>query len=190
MLYGRISETPTTDMPTVLELLQERFDQEATGYPGPLPGWDAAAGEWAVQVVFHAAQLLLYRSHDREALTGYFTGFGRPKTAAAILSADIILRYLPSILRQLEAIDVEDELIPLLNGVLREWHYTGLLADLSPEDAIDTILAEECLAQLYADRVIERKNKEVAARPELQGLVLAALGDHTEIFWKDLSIAI
>ena len=190
VLYGRIDEVPPAEMQAVLALLKERFEREAVGYPGTSPAWDAAAAGWAIKIVFHAAQLLLYRSHEAEALTYYFTSFDHPKTAAAIVSADSCLRYLPSILRQLESIDVEDELIPILQEVLREWHYTGLLVNSPPEaENLATILENECLRQLYVDRIIETKNHEMAARTQVQGLVRAAMGGHPEAYWNDLTLA-
>jgi hypothetical protein len=191
VLYGRIDEVPTEEMQAVLELLQERFKQEASGYPGAMPHWDPAAASWAVKVLFHAAQLLLYRSHEAEALVHYFPNFGHPQTAAAIISADGCLRYLPGILRHLEAIDVEDELIPILKELLQEWHYSGLLAD-SPEEPADltSVLGDECLARLYVDRIIETKNKAMAAQPELRGLVLAALGNHEKTYWNALKLTL
>ena len=190
ILYGRTDEIPTADMQAVLELLEERFEREAIGYPGPPLKWDAVAAGWSVKVIFYAAQLLLYRSHDVDDLAYYFAGLGQPKTAAAIASADICLRYLPSILRQLEAIDVEDVLIPILQGVLHEWHYTGLLAGLTPDPKnLEAILEDESLTQLYVDRVIETKNRAAAALPELSGSIVGALGNHAEVYWKELNVA-
>ncbi len=188
VLYGRIDAVPDAEMQAVLVLLERHFEQEAIGYPGTAPKWDARAAAWSAKVVFHAAQLLLYRSHEADALTHYFPAFARPKTPAAILSADRCLRYLPGILLQLEAIDVEDDLIPILKEVLCQWHYSGLLAGL-PFDAVDlrTVLENECLAQLYVDRVIKTKNRAMAKRPELQGSVRAALGDYAEVYWKALT---
>ena len=189
-LHGRIDEVPAADMRVVLEVLKERFEREATGYPGPPLKWDAIAAGWSVKVVFYAVQLLLYRSHDVDDLAYYFAGLGQPKTAAAIASADICLRYLPSILRQLEAIDVEDVLIPILQGVLHKWHYTGLLAGLTPDPKnLEAILEDESLMQLYVDRVIETKNRAAAALPELSGSIVGALGNHAEVYWKELNVA-
>ena len=172
-----------------MEVLKERFEWEATGYPSTSPKWNTEAASWAVRVVFHAAQLLLYRSQEVADLAHYFTSFSQPKTAAAIASADICLRYLPSILRELEAIDVEDELIPILRGMLHEWHYTGLLADPTPDPKnLEVVLGDESLTQLYVDRIIETKNRAAAALPELRGLVLGALGNHAEVYWNDLKL--
>lgn len=191
VLYGRIDEVPNAEMQAVLALLKERFEQEATGYPGPMPRWDPVAAGWAAKVLFHAAQLLMYRSQEADALGDYFPGFGLPQTAAAIISADGCLRYLPGILRHLEAIDVEDELIPILKEVLREWHYSGLLADSPPIPTdLTTVIEDECLMRLYVDRIIETKNKTMAARQELRGLVLAALGNHRIAYWKALNSAL
>ncbi|NJC27101.1 hypothetical protein [Neolewinella antarctica] len=189
VLYGRIDEVPEMEMKAVLKLLEERFVKEATGYPATAPAWDSAATGWAVKVVFHAAQLLMYRSHEADALAHYFPRFGQHRTAAAIISADICLRYLPTIVRHLEVIDVEDELILILKEILREWHYTGLLADLPPEPAnLNLILENECLVRLYVDRVIETGNEVMAGREELRGMVLAVLGNHGATYWKELKL--
>ena len=190
ILYGKVDGVSTTEMEAVLELLKERFERVATGYPGPTPRWDPEAAGWAALVLFHAAQLMLYRSHKADALVDYFPAFDHPKTAEAIISADSCLRYLPAILRHLEAIDVEDELIPILKNLLGEWHFSGLLADSPPEPTdLTTVVEDECLAGLYVDRIIETKNKTLARRPEFQGLVSSALGNHAKEYWKALKPA-
>jgi len=187
VLYRRIDEVSTSESEAVTALLKEQFDREAAGYPGTTPCWHPEAAAWAARVLFHAAQLVLYRSHDAESLEHYFPVFDRTKTADAVISADICLRYLPDVLRFLAEIDVDDALIPVLESVLGEWHYSGLLADPTPEPAdLTTVVENDCLARLYADRVIKTKNEAMAARPELRSLVLTALGDHGATYWKIL----
>jgi len=187
VLYGRIDAVPETETREVQLLLKERFEREASGYPGTPPRWDPATAGWSAKVLFHAAQLLLYRSHEADALADYFPDFDQPPTAAAMISADGCLRYLPGILRQLEAIDVEDALIPILKEILRQWHYSGLLAEVPPvPEDLTTIVGNDCLRRLYVDRVIETQNTDMAGHPELHGFVLAALGNHADTYWKAL----
>ena len=187
-LHGRLPAVPVEELVAGLELLREAYEREAAGYPGTPPEYDLAAAAWSAKTLFHAAQLLLYRTHDAAALTDLFPPFEHARTPGAILTADLCLRYLPSLLRQLELLDVEDELIPVLRRILTRWHYSGLLlyapfpdADLTP------ILADDCLARCYVDRVIATQNMDMGARPELQGNLRGAMGNHASAYWPELN---
>ena len=187
VLYGRIDRIATSELTTVLRLLRDRYEQEATGYRGTPPPWDEAAAEWSAKVVFHAGQLILYRQHEGDELSDYFPIFPGPITPAAQLSADICLRYLPALLQHLDAIHPDDELIEILRQLLGQWPYTGLLAN--PSEApnnLSLVLKDDCLRQLFVDRVIATKNEAVAERPEVQPHITAALGNHAATYWREL----
>ena len=188
VLYGRIDVIAPAELAAVLDLLHTRYEQEAIGYPGTPPEWDAAAAEWSAKVLFYAGQLVLYRHAEVETLTEYFPKFMSTTTPAAQLSADLCLRYLPALLHHLDAIHPDDELIGVLRDLLAEWPYSGLLANPAVE-VIDLtgITKNACLRQLYLDRVIGTKNKAVAERPELQKYIRELLGNHAATYWKALT---
>lgn len=92
---------------------------------------------------------------------------------------------LPAILQQLKVIDPEDSLIPLLEGHLRQWHYSAVGYGLPPEDMDFTpITVNACALQLYADRVIARRDRSLAQNPALAFIIAASVGDYSQYFWK------
>lgn len=188
VLFGRIDEISPLQIEPVLDLLRNQYNAEIVGYPRTVPPFAETAAAWSAKTLFYAAQLLMYREHRADSLPDFFPPFGELKSAAAILSADLSLRYLPSILLQLEHIDVEDPLIPILKEVLKEWHYSGLLAktDLGVP-VFDEAFDDTCLLQLYVDRVIARKKKKIGQMDKIRPLVLSALGDYEKVFWKDFN---
>jgi len=185
VLFGQIDEISPSQMEPVLDLLHQQYSTEAVGYPNQAPTFSIAAASWSASILFHAAQLLLYRSHNLSDLHDFFPPFNEEKSAGGILSADLSLRYLPSILRELRNIDVDDALIPILENILQEWHYSGLLSQVDLEGiSFGIAYKNNCLKQLYVDRVIARKQLKVAQLPAIKGAVISALGDYQPLLWK------
>lgn len=188
VLYGQIDAITEAHTAAVLDFLSKFYREEAVGYPGSAPKFHQASAAWASKVLFHASQLVMYRAHSGESLIQFVPPYKGEMTASAMITADLCLRFIPSILAHLEQIDLEDELIPLLKDLLRQWHFSGLLSDVALEDVeLGPILQDECLKKLYIDRIIEQKKKEVGQRLELKPLVQSALGDHENQFWRDFS---
>jgi len=190
-LFGRINTITEAQELEVLTLLETTYKNESIGYPDTAPDFDKQAASWSSKILFYAAQLVMYRQHSGEQLSSFFPPYSLPKTAAAILTADISLRYLPGILKYLEQIDLEDALIPIIKELLNKWHYSGLISDMDLEVLdIQTTLTNPCLATLYVDRIIEYKRKNMGQKKEIKPMVLAALGNFENEFWKDFNVEI
>lgn len=188
VLFGRINVINSEQEQEVLELLEIHYNNESIGYPNIPPPFEKEAASWSSKILFHAAQLVMYREHSGETLESFFPTFTPPKSAAAIITADLSFRYLSSILKYLEQIDIEDELIQILKNILTEWHYSGLLSDNDLEvDDLELIISNNCLKNLYVDRIIKHKRNKIAQRKEVKQLVLTALGNYKNEFWKDFN---
>jgi len=191
VLYGRINQINTAHEQPVIKLLASTYMEESQGYPFQAPPFNEAAAIWSSKIVFYTAQLILYREHDANTLTEIITPFQQEKTTSAITTADLSLRFIPSLLGYLEKINVEDELIPLLKEILKDWHYSGLLSNLNLEEPqFTTAYDDPCLLQLYVDRVIEQKQKKIGQLDQLKPLVMSALGNYEQLFWKDFNSTI
>lgn len=188
VLYGQINEITVEQEKEVLEFLESYYQKESINYPNTPPAFDKEAAAWSSKILFYAAQLVMYREHTGDTLSVFFPTYELPKTAATIITADLSLRYLPSILKYLEQIDKEDALIPILKKILIEWEYSGLLSDVEVEvqDA-ELFLTYRCLNELYINRVIENKKIKIAQHEKIRPLVLSALGNYTNEFWKEFN---
>lgn len=78
---------------------------------------------------------------------------GQPATAADHLSADVLLRFLPPLLRRIRARG-DDALTAELEAVLRAWPLSGVLAELEHESTTGLEFGEHAgLQLLYAERL-------------------------------------
>ena len=194
LIYDRFTAITTKEEKAVADLLREEYAKEAMNFPGIAPSFEREAAVWAARIVFNASQLLLSREQDTQDIVKLLPPYSGAMTPAAILSADLCLRCLPDIIKKAREINPDDPLIRLLEDLLRDWHYSGIgyfRSDLFRDDPGDlsdfsSILADDCLRLLYIDRVIERRVTALANLPELWPGVLAAMGDHSTFFWKEL----
>ncbi|RYZ45870.1 MAG: hypothetical protein EOP49_24365 [Sphingobacteriales bacterium] len=96
---------------------------------------------------------------------------------------------MPLLLLQTQKIDADDVLASIVKDQLETWHYSGIGAELDcSKMAFEAILGNECLHQLYIDRVIKMKDHNRAMLPELAPGIAAALGIYAAVFWKELKL--
>ena len=82
---------------------------------------------------------------------------GRPQSPSTHLSADVTLRFLPAVYCRARPRGDDDPLARWIEGVLRRWPLSGVLAGLpgGPEVSPD-FGGHPGLALLYAERLVER----------------------------------
>ena len=186
ILYDKLFDIKEGDEALVKEFLQIEFNIESKNHPFSTPKYDAESALWAAKIVYTACQILLYRENKEAELTDLLPAFTQPITTEAILSADLCLRFLPQILAEAKLIDPEDYLIPILESILKQWHYSGIGIPLSLKNLdFELIFSNPCLEQLYIDRVIDKKDKKRAELPQMLEKIRATLGNYTEKYWNE-----
>ncbi len=190
VLYGNILLPVEGEKEAVTRLLQQEYEREAIGYPYTPPAFNGSAALWAAETVYTAAQLILYREHKPGDLGSLFAPYNGETGAAAILSADLCLRFLPELHTRLKLIDPEDQLLKLLEQILATWHYSGI-ALVQPVEQLDNsiLLADPCLRQLYVNRIITCKRTPLAQHAAWKDQVQGNLGIFAPVFWKELNTA-
>ena len=188
ILYGNAFEVPAEEQEEIIRYLREEYAAEAQGNPYQAPPFHPQAALWAARTLYTAAQMLLYREHKATDLEAVLPPFGGERTAAALLSADLALRFLPDLVAQLRVIDPEDRLIAVLEAHLAVWHYSAVTGSPSP-DRLDfaPVVSSPCLLQLYVNRVIEHKKTSLAFHPDLVQGVRASLGGYASELWPELN---
>jgi hypothetical protein len=119
----------------------EDYRLEVAGPPLP---FDADAAVWAGEFLWRACWFLVNHDEPEDVLEKELAphpltlpsppgGEGRVRgaSAAAHLSADLVLRFLPQVHRRARALAAADRLPALLATVLRQWPLTGVLADVA-----------------------------------------------------------
>lgn len=185
-VFSKLHTVSKTDLTEVNELLQAEFELERMEFPAAVD-FDAVSALWAAQTVFYSAQLLLIRGDTIKDLATFFPENNRKITLAAILSADLSLRFLPEIYTQLNIADSKDPLLPLLERYLKQFHYAAIGSDIEPE-VIDwqAELADPVYRKLYLDRIVEKKDYKRAEIPYINQLLHAAFGLYKDRFWPAL----
>jgi hypothetical protein len=168
--------------------LENEYHRESQDYPFFAPEFDAAAALWASKIVYHAALLILYRQdskYDIQNLLPYFTESLRP---SQILSADLLLRYLPFLYHTLENIDPEDPVLKRLSVILNKWHYSAIDSHFEPNELnLDSYFTNSCLQQLFFNRIVEQKNQAWGSHPAINKKLIDHLGFYKEQLWDSLN---
>jgi hypothetical protein len=188
LLFGKLQAISEEELSAVAEFLSQEYQCEALDYPFQPPDFDDNAAIWSAQTIYLAAQLMLYREHRTENLLTLFPIYEQAISPAQILSVDLLFRFLPAIILHLKMIDDEDELITILEQKLKTWHYSGINYPMDIEIAdFQAINANQCLQQLYCNRIIQYQNLKLAKLVQFSSTIKANLGIFNEYFWKELN---
>jgi hypothetical protein len=186
VLYNNVLNILTDEALVTSEFLREVYDWEKKNYPFIPPDFDWTAALWSAKVVYFSAQLLLYREDTIEEVETLLRPYTEKPSAVNILSVDICLRFLPDILSKIKQVDPDDEIIPILESFLKEWHYSSINYSLEETNFdFDPIVSNDCLRQLYCDRIIANKDFKRGQHEVIAPFVLASLGNYKNIFWKE-----
>lgn len=186
VLYNNVLNIPADEALITGDFLREVYDWEKQNYPFTPPEFDWTAALWSAKVVYFSAQLLLFRETAIEEVETLLRPYTDPPTINNILSVDICLRFLPDILNKLKAIDPEDELIPILEPFLVQWHYSAFNYPIEETNLdFNTVVSNDCIRQLYSDRIIAHKAFRRARYEAIRPYVMGSLGDYENVFWKD-----
>ena len=185
ILYCNLLSISEEEKAEAILFLQKEYLQESLDYPYQVPLFDADAAFWAAKMIYIASQLMLYREHKEVDLLELFSDYEGDFSAAAILSADLCLRFLPDTLTHLKMIDSQDKMIEILEKILEKWHYSGIKYTLEVEKLDFEIIEKSlCVKQLYVNRVIFYKKNSLSEHPNLQPLLSANLGIYSQVLLK------
>ena len=187
LIHDAILKTTKSEDEDILLFLEQDYENESLNYPFDPPKFNSKAALWASKIVYYSALLLLYRNDTNKDLNHLFSNFEGNIDASAMLSADLCLRFLPQINFELKRIDVEDPLISILDSILNKWHYSAIHDDcIPPEIDFDLFFKNDCLTQLYLDRIIERKTLQWAEIPYINTVLHKRLGYYKNHYWSTL----
>lgn len=186
VLYGTVLKIEANEEISLIEFLKTEFEKECLDYPYNPPTFDPELALWAAKIVFISGQLVLARELSIKEIIALLPTFEGKITPSAILSADLCLRFLPSVMESLSFLDPEDMLISMLEKNLTLFHFSAIGYDLDISSLnFATILEDDCLTQLYINRVIEKKVLKLALVPELSSKIKACLGMYENEFWNE-----
>jgi hypothetical protein len=136
--------------------LESAFADARLEIAGPLLPFDPSAALAAAEFLWRACWFLVQRGQPEAEVAQILVPPAPPTSAAQHLSADMTLRFLPSVLSRARSLDPEDVLTKALVQTLREAPLSGALADLEEAPLASLELAGHSgLLLLFAERLAE-----------------------------------
>src|SRR5262249_16793898 len=143
----------------------DAFVTFARSVAGPPVAFDEGVACQAAELVRQASWGLVNREERVGDLKRRLRMSTAPRTPGQHLSADLLLRYLPQILRRARGLDPADPLIEILGDLLRRWPLSGALSDIEEGPLVATDFGgHPGLLLLYAERLAAHDRP--AWRPE------------------------
>jgi hypothetical protein len=122
---------------------------------GPLLPFDEATARAAAEALAAACWFLVDHTDKAAAIEAALT-LPPPRTAEAILAADLTLRYLPGIYDRARARSPSDPLTTALARLLRQWPLAGVLARIDDAPLTPPTFPHAGLQLRYAERFATR----------------------------------
>jgi hypothetical protein len=160
----RASPTDATETrAAALAVLERAFATVQLDLAGPPLRFESEIALTAAEIVRQACWFLVERSAPDEVVVAHLT-LPPPTSAAAHLSADVCLRFLPQLHRRSKALAATDTLTTRLALLLRQWPLAGVLSDV-PETPLTApeFDGHPGLQLLYAERLA--RNEKVGWLP-------------------------
>lgn len=176
------------DLKDSVVLLEAYHYSDSLEMPGIVPNFHADAALWAAKYIFTTIQLLLLRNIDGAEIDTYLRDYGGERSAEAIYSADLTLRFLPDLLKFGSGLSPADPLIVKLKSTAERWPYSSVGVEELTSQADENILAHPSLRIAYIDRIIQKKDVARLRYTNEKNLLKEVLGNHQAKLWPDLSL--
>lgn len=187
VLYTNKPKVTQSELNDLGDFLEQEYENEVLNYPFTAPTFDKEAAIWGAKMIYFGAQFLAHRNEEPKNLNNYFSALEGKMTPSRCLSADISLRFLPFIIKELEAIDLDDWLVKILKVHLQKFPYSaigyGFDFEIDQRQLVQ-LFQNNCFKTLFIDRVIEKKDISLTAHTIIHENIAIHLGKHKNYFWK------
>lgn len=164
--------------PEAKRLLQAAFDSYRLDIAGRAIEFDAGTAIEASLLVIRASWALFHHDLPGAEISRWVSMSHRPTTPSHHLTADLVFRFLPQIRKRALAQSAPSPLAGRLEGILRQWPLSGVLADLEAgPDTPPELCGHSGLMLLYAERWAQHRNP--TWRPD------ESLNEHVDLVLSD-----
>jgi hypothetical protein len=171
------------DEQEAIQLLQQYYHEDIQEMPATAPSFNQQAALWAAKYFYTAVQLTVLRDEAEEVIKEKLIPFSESMDAAAMYSADLILRYLPSLLQLAKGLSPADVLVKALEQTAAAWPFSSIGIDTGEIKNEAMIFSDASLSIAYTDRLIAARDIKRIAGAEIKEHILSAAGMHLETFW-------
>jgi len=95
---GVLISFPEEDLFETKKILREYYEEDILEMPGTAPSFSEEAAIWAAEYFYRVVQLTIIRDAGEEKIKEQLKPFAGEINAAAMYSADLIFRHLPSLI--------------------------------------------------------------------------------------------
>ncbi len=187
VLYTNKPEVSNSELNDLGDFLEQEYENEVLNYPCEAPKFDREAAIWGAKMIYFGAQFLAHRHEEPKDLNQYFEMIKGELTPNSCLSADLSLRFLPFITKELEAIDFDDWLVKILKSHLQKFSYSaigqGFDLEINQEE-LTKLFQDECFKTLFIDRVIEKQDISLTEHTIIHENIAIHLGEYKNHFWR------
>lgn len=169
-------------------LLKQCYDLDVPDMPHTAPAFDSAAARWGAFYLYRSVQAVALRDLDDASLANLLADYTGPRTAAALYSADLCLRYLRDLAWLAKGLAPDDILLTYLQRIAQRWPLSTVGMAVESDVDLDPLWAHPSLQQAYIDRVIRARDKTALRHAQVREAVQASLGDHAATLWPDAEL--
>lgn len=165
------------------QLLEQYYNEEIQEMPATAPAFNEQAALWAAKYFYTAVQLTVLRDEGEAVINEKLAPFPEPVDAAAVYSADLILRYLPALLQLAKGLSPADILVKVLEQTAANWPFSSAGIDTGEITNEAIIFSDPSLSIAYTDRLIAARDLKRINGNDIKQYILSATGLHLETFW-------
>lgn len=171
----------------IILYLENEYYREVQDYPFKAPPFDSMAALWASKIVYYAALFVIYRKGSDQSIKDVLPDYNGDLEASQILSADLMLRFLPFLYHSLENLDPKDPVLERLEEILNKWHYSAIDLHFESKNLnLAVYFDNPCILQLFLNRIVEQKNQSWGMHPAINKKLIKHLGFYKDEIWKSL----
>lgn len=184
-VQGQLIAFDEADITATKTLLQQYYLEDVLELPGIAPSFVEEAALWAAEYFYKAVQLSVLRDIKQEQIADLLQNYSGVLTPESVYSADLILRYLPELFHLAKGLSPADALVTTLRALAVLWPLSSVGIEINSPVDDDIILANPSLAQVYIDRIIQRKDKKRVTSLALEKRIYQVTGGHLDKFWPN-----
>jgi hypothetical protein len=188
-LYDNILDLNNGDRESSTTFLEKQFNEEKIENKH-LFKFEKESAIIAAASIFNIAHLIYFRELDMKEVETIVEPIKKlTPSPQSILSADLMLRFLPQITNEIKAKVPGDEIITHLEVIMSKWHFSSINYNFENlELNFSDFEKNKDLYAIYKKRIIEFKNIKLGSLPIFYKEIKSEFGNYGDLFWKELMI--
>lgn len=150
--------------------------------PGRPPAVDPLIAVWGLKTLYRLCQFHVYRHLGPDEIEQRFRDTPPdPGSASAHYSVDLTLRFLPDMAQLVRNTSADDPLFLVVKGLTETWPLSSVGVPDVESQNLEPVLADDCLRQMYVDRVIRHRDRSRSEHPTVQEEIRRVAGGYPEL---------